>query len=153
MDLKWRVWNFVPFELLVCFPVTIEGVGRVIDFKPTDGSSSTLDDETYRILLKNKVLRNHWDGKAASIQEAWSNLFPGGKIIVQDNQNMTVDVTVTGAFTQIIVDLIENDYIVPRPQGVLMNYYTGTVSPSNLPFFGFDRDDTYVSGFDKGHWV
>ena len=131
----------------------ILGVGRVIDFKPTDGSSSTLDDETYRILLKNKVLRNHWDGKAASIQEAWSNLFPGGKIIVQDNQNMTVDVTITGGFSQLIIDLIEHDYIVPRPQGVLMNYYVGTVSPSNLPFFGFDRDDTYVSGFDKGHWV
>jgi hypothetical protein len=66
---------------------------------------------------------------------------------------MTIDVTITGTFTQIIIDLIENDYIVPRPQGVWMNYYVGTISPANLPFFGFDRRDAYVSGFDEGHWV
>ncbi len=131
----------------------ILGVGRTVNFMPTGGLSPILDDATYRLLLKNKVIRNHWDGRASTIQEAWKSLFPGGTIIVQDNQNMTVDVTITGGFSQLIIDLIEHDYIVPRPQGVLMNYYVGTVSPSNLPFFGFDRDDTYVSGFDKGHWV
>lgn len=129
------------------------GVKRKVAFNPTDGASPILDDDTYRILLKNQILKNHWDGRAESLQETWKDLFPGGKIIVQDNQNMTVDVIVTGAFTQIIVDLIENDYIVPRPQGVLMNYYVGTESPSNLPFFGFGRDDEFVSGFDKGHWA
>jgi len=131
----------------------ILGVPRQVTFDPTDGSSPILDDDTYRILLKNQVLKNHWDGRAESLQTTWKELFPGGKIIVQDNQNMTIDVTITGTFTQIIIDLIENDYIVPRPQGVWMNYYVGTISPANLPFFGFDRRDAYVSGFDEGHWV
>lgn len=131
----------------------ILGIPRLVTFDPTDGSSPILDDDTYRILLKNQVLKNHWDGRAESLQTTWKELFPGGKIIVQDNQNMTIDVTITGAFTQIIIDLIENDYIIPRPQGVWMNYYVGTVSPPNLPFFGFDRRDIYVSGFDEGHWV
>jgi hypothetical protein len=131
----------------------ILGIPRQVTFDPTDGSSPVLDDSTYRILLKNQVLKNHWDGRAESLQTTWKELFPGGKIIVQDNQNMTIDVTITGTFTQIIIDLIENDYIVPRPQGVWMNYYVGTISPANLPFFGFDRRDTYVSGFDEGHWV
>ena len=131
----------------------ILGVPRQVTFDPTDGSSPILDDDTYRILLKNQVLKNHWDGRAESLQTTWKELFPGGTIIIQDNQDMTVDVTVTGAFTQIIVDLIVNDYIVPRPQGVWMNYYVGPISPANLPFFGFDRRDTYVSGFDEGHWV
>ena len=131
----------------------ILGVPRQVTFDPTDGSSPILDDDTYRILLKNQVLKNHWDGRAESLQTTWKELFPGGKIIIQDNQNMTIDVIITGAFTQIIIDLIENDYIIPRPQGVLMNYYVGTVSPPNLPFFGFDRRDVYVSGFDEGHWV
>jgi len=131
----------------------ILGVPRQVTFDPTDGSSPILDDSTYRILLKNQVLKNHWDGRAESLQTTWKELFPGGTIIIQDNQNMTIDVTITGTFTQIIIDLIENDYIVPRPQGVWMNYYVGTISPANLPFFGFDRRDTYVSGFDEGHWV
>lgn len=131
----------------------ILGVPRQVTFDPTDGSSPVLDDSTYRILLKNQVLKNHWDGRAESLQTTWKELFPGGTIIIQDNQNMTIDVTITGTFTQIIIDLIKNDYIVPRPQGVWMNYYVGTISPANLPFFGFDRRDTYVSGFDEGHWV
>ena len=131
----------------------ILGISRQVTFDPTDGSSPVLDDSTYRILLKNQVLKNHWDGRAESLQTTWKELFPGGTIIVQDNQNMTIDVTITGTFTQIIIDLIKNDYIVPRPQGVWMNYYVGTISPANLPFFGFDRRDTYVSGFDEGHWV
>jgi len=126
----------------------ILGISRQVTFDPTDGSSPVLDDDTYRILLKARVIMNHWDGKAASLQEKWKELFPGGKIVVQDNQNMTVSVTIYVGLSQMIVDLITNEYIVPRPQGVLMNYYYGTP-----PFFGFDRDDTYVSGFDTGNWV
>lgn len=124
------------------------GQSRKIDFNPTDGSSPILDDDNYRILLKNKVLWNRWDGKAATMQDYWQQVFPGGKVIVQDNQNMTIDVFLYGAFTSIIVDLIVNDYIVPRPQGVLMNYHYGT-----MPYFGFDRDDEYVSGFDVGNFA
>jgi len=150
-------YTFTTFEACVGDQLDILGdilgVKRRLTFNPTDGSSPVLDDDTYRIVLKNQVLRNHWDGKAASLQTTWEGLFPGGKISIQDNQNMTVDVTVSGAFTAIMVDLIQNGYIVPRPQGVLMNYYIGTQSPSNLPFLGFDRDDSYVSGFDEGHWV
>jgi len=150
-------YTFVSFDACVGDQLdilgVILGVPRQVTFDPTDGSSPILDDSTYRILLKNQVLKNHWDGRAESLQTTWKELFPGGTIIIQDNQNMTIDVTITGTFTQIIIDLIKNDYIVPRPQGVWMNYYVGTISPANLPFFGFDRRDTYVSGFDEGHWV
>ena len=57
-------------------------------------------------------------------------------------------VFVYGEFTSKIVDLIENGYVVPRPEGVLVNIYTGT-----LPLLGFDRDDAYIAGFDTGHWI
>lgn len=150
-------YDFATFEACVGDQLdqlgVILGVPRKVTFNPTDGSSPILTDDVYRLVLKNQVLKNHWDGRASTLQTAWKNLFPGGKIIIQDNQNMTVDVTATGNLTQLIVDLIENDYIVPRPQGVWMNYYVGTLSPSNLPFYGHDRDDTIVSGLDEGHWV
>ncbi len=145
-------YDFVAFEAAIGDQLdvlgVILGVGRTVDFNPTGGASPILDDDTYRILLKARVIMNHWNGKAASLQEKWKELFPGGKIVIQDNQNMTVSVTIYAGLSQMIVDLITNEYIVPRPQGVLMNYYYGTT-----PFFGFDRDDTYVSGFDTGNWV
>lgn len=126
----------------------ILGQPRKVNFNPTDGSSPVLDDDTYRILLKNKIIINQWNGQLSSLQSFWEEVFAGGKIIVQDNQNMTIDVVLYGAFSSIIVDLIVNGYIVPRPQGVLMNYYYGTT-----PFFGLDRQDDYVAGFDTGNWV
>jgi hypothetical protein len=115
---------------------------------PTEAQWVTLSDTDYRILLKNKMVVNTWDGKAQSLQRAWGDLFPGGKIIIQDNQDMSVNVTITGKLSNTVINLILNEYIVPRPQGVQYNYYYGL-----LPFFGFDRDDDYVAGFDKGHFV
>lgn len=126
----------------------ILGQNRYVDFEPTDGSSPKLDDETYRVLLKCKVLNNHWDGKIDSLQPAWKLIFPTGNIVVQDNQDMTMSVFVYGEFTSKIVDLIQNGYVVPRPEGVLVNIYTGT-----LPLLGFDRDDDYIAGFDTGYWT
>jgi hypothetical protein len=124
------------------------GAKRTVSFQPTGSVSPVLDDDTYRILIKATIARNHWDGKMASFLTAWEGIFPGGRIRVQDNLDMSVDVTLSGVFTSIVQDLISHDMIVPRPEGVKVNYYIGTE-----PFFGFNADDTHISGFDGGHWV
>jgi hypothetical protein len=59
---------------------------------------------------------------------------------------MTATVIVSGSFTSIILDLITNGYIVPRPEGVLYNYVIST-----LPIFGADLNNAYVAGADLGH--
>jgi hypothetical protein len=125
----------------------IVGQPRTVNFEPTDGNP-VLDDDTYRILLKCRILINHWDGKLPSLYAGWVIIFPGGRIAIQDNQNMTLDVYLVGVFSQKIIDLIDHDYIVPRPEGVLVNYRLG-----QMPFFGHDRDDQYIAGFDMGYWA
>lgn len=145
-------FDFVAFDAAVGDQLDILGVilgqSRTVDFNPSGGVSPTLDDNTYRILLKNKALINQWNGMSDALQTFWQTVFPGGKVVVQDNQNMTFDIILVGAFSSIIVDLIANGYIVPRPQGVLVNYYYG-----ETPFFGHDHDDAYISGHDVGNWV
>lgn len=126
----------------------IVGTKRQVGFQPSNGVSPILDDLTFRVLLKAKVARNHWDGKISSLQTTWKQLFPGGTISIQDNQNMSISVTLSGSFSSIIQDLITNGLIVPRPEGVLVNYVFGTG-----PFFGFDRNDAYVAGFDTGKFA
>jgi hypothetical protein len=146
------IFDFTEFS--ACVGVQLDIIGdilgqpRKVTFNPTDGSSPVLLDDDYRILLMNRIMYNQWKGNMQAMQEFWKVIFPGGKIIVQDNQNMTIDVTLTGDFTSIFVDLITNDYIVPRPQGVLCNYIYGT-----LPFYGHDRRDAYISGLDEGNWA
>jgi hypothetical protein len=133
----------------------IIGQPRQVSFQPSDGVSPILDDPTYRLLLRARIAQNHWDGKLPSFLAIWGSLFPGGTIQVQDNQDMTADVYIAGAFTSIVIDLISQGYIMPRPQGVLFTYPEGG-SPGplpSLPFLGFDRSDSQVAGFDLAHFI
>jgi len=124
----------------------ILGASRTVGFTPSGGVSPVLDDNTYRVYLKAKVIFNQWNGQADYLFTAWRRLFPGGRIIITDNQNMTATIYTSGSFTSIIQDLINNGYIVPRPETVQYNYIYGV-----LPKFGFDQNNSYIAGFDLGH--
>lgn len=124
------------------------GANRTVTFQPSNGVSPVLDDATFRLYIKAKIAQNQWDGTLPKLYPIWSNLFPDGNIIIIDNQNMTVDITLTGTFTSIIQDLIVNGYIVPRPEGVLYTYVFGV-----LPFFGFGSSPGFIAGFGEGHWT
>ncbi len=121
---------------------------RTVNFQPSNGVSPVLDDATYRLYIKAKIAQNHWDGTITSLYPIWQRLFPGGSIIIVDNQNMTATIILKGAFTSIIQDLITNGYIVPRPEGVQYTYLFGS-----LPFFGFGSSPGFIAGFGQGHWV
>jgi len=125
----------------------IAGVNRTVPFQPSGGVSPVLDDATYRTLIRATIANNQWDGKIGSLYPIWQQLFPGGNITIIDNQDMTADILITGAFTSILQDLITHGLIVPRPQAVLYNYIFG-----GLPFFGFDRSDAFIAGWDTGRW-
>lgn len=120
---------------------------RLVPFQPTGGINPLLDDTTYRTLLLATIAKNQWNGQVDSIYAAWQTLFPGGKIIVVDNQDMTLTVLMSGSFTSITTDLIVHGFIVPRPEGVLINY-----SFAGLPVFGFDLNTSFIAGFDIGKW-
>ena len=124
------------------------GASRTVGFQPSNSVSPVLDDDAYRIYIKAKIGQNQWDGTLVSLYPLWATLFPSGNIIVEDNQNMTATITLTGSFTSILQDLISNGYIVPRPEGVLYEFAFGT-----LPFFGFDSAPGFITGFDAGHWA
>ncbi len=124
----------------------IVGVKRVVPFQPSNGVSPTLDDTTFRLLIQATIARNQWDGTIDGLQTFWQTMFPGGSIVIQDNQNMTATIILSGAFSSILEDLILNGYIVPRPAGVQYTYNLST-----LPLFGFDEDNSFIAGFDQGH--
>lgn len=126
----------------------VVGASRTVGFQPSDGVSPVLDDATYRLYIKAKIAQNQWDGTLVGLYPIWGQLFPGGQIIILDNQNMSVDITLTGAFTSITQDLITNGYVIPRPEGVLYTFVFGT-----LPFFGFGSSPGFIAGFGIGHWA
>lgn len=123
------------------------GQSRVMTFQPSGGASPVLDDETYRLLLRACDAKNKWDGRITSLNEIWASLFPGGTITIIDNQNMSATIVLSGSFTLIAQDLINNGLIVPRPETVQYTYTFTT-----LPMLGFDEDNSFIAGFDIGHF-
>jgi hypothetical protein len=95
-----------------------------------------------------KIAQNQWNGKIGSLYPLWVQLFPGGRIAILDNQNMTATIILSGAFSSILQDLITNGLIIPRPEGVMYTY----IFPV-LPALGFDSAPSFIAGFDSGHWA
>jgi hypothetical protein len=124
----------------------ISGVSRTVNFQPSDSVSPVLDDATYRILIQATIAANQWKGTQSELYPIWQTLFPGGRIVIQDEQNMSCVIILSGVFTSIVQDLIAHGYIVPRPEAVNYSYTFST-----LPVFGTDESNAFIAGVDVGH--
>ena len=98
------------------------GRSRQLDFQPRAEVSSILDDTYYRLLLKAKIVWNQWKGTLPEFYTAWQEIFPNGNLLILDNQDMSMDVIVSGDFSVLEKDLIYNGLVVPKPEGVRINY-------------------------------
>lgn len=125
----------------------IVGMSRTVNYQPLDGSSPVLNDDTYRILVRAKILKNNWDGKTQSIYDLWKNVFPQFGIQVIDNQDMSMKTLLSGQINSSTQQLISNSYMIPKPEGVLLNVVFLS-STDNMPYLGMVAstfDDIAVS--------
>lgn len=140
----------------VYFSLDMDGIGfdqgvwkREFD---ADSGFTELDDETYRTIIRVKIKANHWDGTSESLMEIYRSLLPGKdtRIFFIDNQDMTMDVFITGSvIDEVTKSIIKQGYLGVKPEGVRVNqYYINSVPKS--PIFGFDITNDYIAGFDNG---
>jgi hypothetical protein len=108
-----------------------------------------LDDATYRRLLYAKIALNSWDGSIESAVVTLQIAFPDNIIVIQDNNDMTMNIGVLGALSPIIQALLTRGYFDIRPCGVKVGAY---IAPGvvDSPFFGLDMQNTIISGLDSG---
>lgn len=112
----------------------IIGRNRTLSFQPSNNFSPVLTDDMYRLVLKTKVALNIWDGTIPSMYEIWNNIFGNDNDLslqIKDNQDMSFNAYITGYTDQIQQDLIQHGYIVPKPQGVKVNYIGRSKISSN----------------------
>lgn len=126
----------------------IVGVSRQVVYNPIAGQSSILDDYSFRMLLKSKICQNSWAGGAEDLMEQWKEIFPDHVVGISDNQDMTIDVYVVGPTNSILRELVAKGYIVPKPAGVRVNYFS-----QEHPLFAYDLDTPSLGGYDKGYWT
>jgi len=115
-----------------------------------------LGDNDYRVYIKSKIVKNHWDGKLESLCKTWENLF-GQPIWIKENGNddkygendrMSIDVYVIGQFSQVIVDLIKAGLIIPKPVSVKINNYFF----ASKRIFSYGLENSIYTGYG-GSWV
>lgn len=124
---------------------------RQVNFQPTDGSSPVLNDYYYRMILKAKVVKNQWKGTITNFYSFWNVLFKGQplQIYLIDNQQMDpVAVIWSSSVTQMVQDLLANNYIIPKPAGLGLTVRR-IDSDTIFGFYG-----TEFTGFNNGtFWV
>lgn len=125
----------------------IVGQSRTVDFQPDRGLSPVLDNYVYKNLLKAKIAKNMWKGRIEDLRDIWLNLFEK-PIVIQDNQDMTIDVVVVGFNDQMTKNLIQKGYIVPKPQSVNVNY-----AFADEAIFGYDMETSAIKGYDHADWM
>ena len=120
-------------------------------FDPSSGIVS-MDDETYRLVIRAKIAANHWDGTIGAAASILSSVFGSNTFVfIEDNQDMTMTVGLSGNLpSALFIALFGGGYIPLKPEGVLANYIV--TSSSGSPIFGFDVENSYISGFDVGAW-
>jgi hypothetical protein len=121
-------------------------------FDPDTGIIS-LDDETYRTLIRAKIGANRWDGTLGQSKQVLDLIFSGDThVFIEDRQDMSILLGISGEIpSAVFLALLTGGYIPIKPEGVRMTVYVVT-SVSGSPIFGFDMNNEYVAGFDVGAW-
>lgn len=92
---------------------------RLLPYQPVSQPSPVMDNETYRAMLKARIARNLWKGNVENMEDVWQALF-GTRIAIQDNQDMTITVTLD-PYPRTLRENIIHGLIIPKPQSVRVN--------------------------------
>ena len=111
------------------------GASRTVSVSNTEAYN--LEDIDYRLYIYSKIAKNAWQGGIEDLQDLWFQLF-GSRIIIVDNQDMTIDVYLLGNISQTMMNLVKANVIVPKPTSVGVRIYY--FAPDRVFSYGLDND-------------
>ena len=101
-----------------------------------NGSKVRLDDDYFRFLLYYRALSNISNTTAFTINKLLS-LLTGVNVYAVDRLNMSFDIYIYGAISDLMRTIIKEYGLLNRPAGVMLNAITIFPEPENqLGFFG-----------------
>ncbi|WGS52663.1 DUF2612 domain-containing protein [Paraburkholderia sp. D15] len=118
-------------------------------FDPSVGITS-LDDDTYRLLIRARIGANRWDGTSDSSIEILQSIFGSQtQLFLQDNGDMSIVIGIVGTSPNaLFLALLQGGYVPLRPSTVSVQYVMTSVP--DAPIFGFDVENANISGLDVG---
>lgn len=120
-------------------------------YDPESGITS-LDDDTYRTLIKLRILTNRWDGTIETAYADWQTVLGDSVLVIQDPQDMTIQVGIAGKMLSTPLRALFKQQITPfKPAAVRVSvYYLSTV---DAPLFAWSKDTEAMAGWGKGAWA
>lgn len=98
-------------------------------FDPPTGPSS-VDDGTYRLMIRAKIAANCWDGTFESMCSQLDAVFGSGLVKAQDNQDMSITLYYDDmALSAVMVSLLTQGILELKPMGVRFIYQAVTGAP------------------------
>ena len=96
--------------------------GRWYEEGESSMSTSVLHDELYRLLIRARIVKNHYRGGFAGIIAGARQIFDDEKIhvSVQDLGNMAMRVNIGKPLSKVEQVIVKKLDIIPRPAGVLI---------------------------------
>lgn len=110
-----------------------------------------MNDDTYRKMVKSRIIQNLWRGDPRTLYDMWATLYPDGSIQIQDLQDMTYNVVIIGDFSVLEVELIRRGVLIPKPEGVRV-YIVTVVGTDGTPIFSYNFHTREFSGY-RGWWT
>lgn len=106
--------------------------GTWLDYPRSLSDTFRLDDASYRIIIKLKIIQNNINHSHESIDSGMFQFF-GTTVRADSTGNMEMFYFVPSSLSQVITVALQKD-ILPRPMGVRLNY----ILSGDVNYFGFD---------------
>lgn len=117
------------------------------------GSDITvLSDPFYLTLILAKIAANSWDGTTEGAYKIWAIVFPNINILIQDNENMSFAIGISGTVLDSVTQALLTQGLIPlKPEGVRISEYFIPITTD--PLFGWNTDTSLIQGWGTGYWA
>lgn len=139
------------YDIDVAIGVQLDTLGLLIGVPRPGGFS----DDYYRIILKVRILNNHWQCNKPSAYELANELFSGlgFSFFIEDHADLSITLGVIGSGVPSgeIITLLTGGYMDVKPVTIRIAGYA--YQSGSGPIFAFDIENTSFAGFDVGSWA
>lgn len=120
------------------------------NYDPSTGIK-TLDDDSYRFLIKLKIAANAWHGKRSEAYDIWEGAFGEHTfVLITDYQDMSIEMGFSGAMPAPVRALLQAGLNPFKPESVRVKTYF--ISNTDGPMFGWDIANEAINGWDTASW-
>lgn len=139
------------YDIDTAIGVQLDTLGQLIGIARPGGFS----DDFYRIILKVRILNNHWQCNKPSAYELANTLFTslGFAFFIEDHADLSITLGVIGEGVPSgeIITLLTGGYLDVKPVTIRIAGYAYQSGAG--PIFAFDIENTNFAGFDVGSWA